>query len=223
MAVAYNSKGTGGNGSKGLFTGGAVTASWTHSCSGTKRLAIVAGNYHDSSNTASGSITITATYGGQSMTELASIMHNNTSTGDKTTLFYLTNPPTGSQTVAISCSSPQVNRGCMGNSLVFTGVEGLGPVVSAAGSTSSPSVTFEAFGNGYAVSAITWGGASSYSYDSGTPSGSTAFFTEGDFDGVIIPKLGNGSFTQGATPTGHIHWAAVGIGLVGDQPFFGML
>lgn len=220
MAVAYNSAGAGGTGSKNNFTGGAVSASWSHTCSGTERAAIVLGKFHTSSALTSASITITATYGGVSMTSLGSVMHNN-GTGDKVEMFYLLNPPTGAQTVTVSCTSSQVNRGCLGTSLAFTGVKAVSAATVATnyGSTGTATVATPGHGNGMVV------GIGSFS----DPNGGMSFSSiaadsvyEGTRGATLLCNRGAASVTISVSQSGTSAWGAIGASLIGDQPFFGM-
>jgi hypothetical protein len=221
MPVVFDSTNSGA-GSRGFIFGGAVTASYTHTvASGADRVAIVLGKYHDSSNTASGSITITATFGGQAMTALGSLMNNNT-TGDKTTLLYLLNPPTGSQTVTVSCTSPQVNRGCIAVGMTFRGVKNLGPLATSFGSGTTSSITYAGYANGLAVTALSYTspGASLTGYTAGT----VAFRSQSEAvrTSVLTAAPANGNYTQGAVSASSTPWGILGVALIGDSPFFTM-
>jgi hypothetical protein len=222
MAVTFDASAS-DNGSKGLFDGSTLSTQFTHvSGAGTDRMAIVLGKYHDSSSTASGSITIGASFGVQPMTALGSVMFNN-GTGDKATLFYLANPPTGNQTVLVTATAPQVNRGIIGISMTFAGVKGLGPLASSAGTGSvNATITYGGFANGLVVTAMGWASPGMFS---GPGSVGVAYKAqaEGTRDSHMVADTANGPYTQTGTAQDATPWGILGVSLVGDSPFFAMM
>jgi hypothetical protein len=132
--VAYNATGTIAIGSN--ITNG-QSASSTHTASGSKRFVIltlvaVQANPNAANYTAYSRV---ATYGGVSMSSLGGMHYNNDSTVGWIEVFYLFNPPTGSQTVQISVTkSPVANvLSIFFNTVSYTGVSSLSSLSTAFG------------------------------------------------------------------------------------------
>lgn len=122
---AYDSAGP------GAVTTTVANSSWTHTPVGTPSCVIVivsiaAGTALPTARTR------TATYGGVTMTSLGEQYSNGTtgtSLGAWVQMWYLLSPPSGAQTVAVSCSGT-VSR-TVANSYAFTGVTAVGTAVKA--------------------------------------------------------------------------------------------
>jgi hypothetical protein len=77
-------------------------------------------------------LTVTATYGGTSMTELGRKGSNNSTNGGAI-MFGLASPASGAQTVVVTCASHNL----IGGSITFTGSTAIGTAVTAFGDNSS--------------------------------------------------------------------------------------
>lgn len=212
------------NGSLSFFFGGNVGCSWSHTVNGgADRMLIVAGQYHDVTGSGISSVNVaSATYGGTALTALATVSYASLA---EVTLFYLKNPPVGTATVSLSWSSPQVDRGCMGNSLSVSGVKDIGLVTTNTGSsaTSCP-ISPTPISNGGTISLIvnhssrTFGGITTPYFGFGGDTTSVAL-AEAAGRGVLYLNAN----TTAATLSGSGNWAAIGATLFGDSPFFGAM
>ena len=131
LSVIYDAVGTGG---LGTGSGSSYTATGSHVCSGNAVVVAV------SVLMLAGSITgVTATYGGQAMTQLGTTTGSG-GAGYKAYLFGLLNPPTGSQTV----SSTATGSGLYGlamSSVSYSGVTSFGTATTNAGSSNATTQT----------------------------------------------------------------------------------
>lgn len=108
------------------------TATWSHTCSGSDRVLIVA-TKNGNNKTVSG-----VTYNGVAMTE-ACVAYNSTD-NIRTYLFYLADPDTGAHDIVVTFSSSGAEHGSGGVS--FTGANPSSPIGAtntSTGSSSSPS------------------------------------------------------------------------------------
>jgi hypothetical protein len=114
-------------------TSNPATASFT--CSGSDRILFV-GVFTNGTVTA-----LSATYNGVSMTQLAFFTDANTPTGNKQAVFYMVNPPTGSNTVSVTRTGG-ANMSIIAAS--YNGVDQSNPIdahVTDAGTGTAPSFT----------------------------------------------------------------------------------
>jgi hypothetical protein len=134
MAVTFDAVGPSSAGTSA--TGTSLT--WSHTCTGSNRLLVVGVAVGTTSSDAS--FVTTATYNGVAMTS-ASKVHSNNQTNGYIQMFYLVNPATGSNTVAITNN---VSCDLAGGSVSFTGADQstpLGTPVTNFGDGTSGSVS----------------------------------------------------------------------------------
>jgi hypothetical protein len=136
--------------SSGAFT---ITASWSSpgpAVSDLNTVAVVAAEtYRDTGGTSLG---MSATYGGVSMTQAGIVI---TSNAIATALFYLINPPAGTQTVQVSSTGNALGYIVQGNSEVYGEVGSVGAAVTLNSTASStPSLTVASAPGGMVVAAI---------------------------------------------------------------------
>lgn len=115
--------------------------SFSHSTSGVDRLLVLAVNVLRNSET--GEPLVTATYNGVGMTTAVSRSQTTTSRYHLSALLYLINPPTGSNTVAITTANTVV--AIVADAMTLTGVHQttpLGTTGSGVANTASASVSF---------------------------------------------------------------------------------
>lgn len=194
--VTYNATGT-GNARSG---NGALT--WTHNATGDGRAVVVAVSVVGVNPTASA-----PTYGGQPMTQLGVIGHNNTTNG-RTYLFGLLNPPTGNQTVSVNVSATLLAAGS-GNSVSYNGVASFGAVATSFGSNASPALTASSAPNRMVAQAFGFGAASLTSYNR------TQRYSNISTTGRIVvgDTPGAASVTFNATLGGSIAWSGIAVNL----------
>lgn len=127
MAVAVDAVSSAAGGSASNF-------SWAHTCSGSDRLLMLGIAWYDSIDTIS-----SVTYNSVAMTAVPS---SSKSIGQYTVvLYYLTNPASGSNTVAVTFSGGVFDFG--GGAISFTGADQttpLGTAATASGTSTTPSV-----------------------------------------------------------------------------------
>lgn len=127
MAVAVDAVSSSGGGSASSF-------SWAHTCSGSDRLLMLGIAWYDSIDTIS-----SVTYNSVAMTIVPS---SSKSIGQYTVvLYYLINPASGSNTVAVTFSGGVFDFG--GGAVSFTGADQttpLGTAATASGTSTTPSV-----------------------------------------------------------------------------------
>jgi fibronectin-binding autotransporter adhesin len=115
------------------LAGAATTTSWSHTVttSGTNRILIVAAHI----NFRNSSLVSSITYGGQSLTKLAAVQNG---TADDDEIWYLLNPPTGTNTV-IATTTPGLlaSTGAVFSATSFVGVNQSIPFGTVATSTGS--------------------------------------------------------------------------------------
>lgn len=136
MAVAYDAVGPSGGAGQASTT---ASITWSHASVGTSGLAGVVAVAQDASTTTNAAYTLTATWGGSSMTSLGRVASANTTTYGYIQLFGLISPPTGTQTVTVTCSGTPPHL--IGGSISFTGAGSFGTAVTAFGTSTSASVT----------------------------------------------------------------------------------
>lgn len=135
--VQYDATGTGyGSGT----TAASLVATWSHTSSPNANAVVVMGSAAFS-GTSPGTVTITATYGGVTMTSLKTQIFSG-STFSQMYMFGLINPPTGTQTVSVTvtCGSSST-IGLNGNSVSYTGVTSFGTAASNTASSASLSLS----------------------------------------------------------------------------------
>lgn len=134
MPVAFNNAGT------PTRTGASSTSSaFSVTAAGSNRCAFALIGF----NNVTGLSVTSVTYGGIAMTAAGTPAHNVTSHA-YTAIYYLVNPPTGSNTLAVTCSGSTVE--IYVNLVSFTGVDQTTPVraasyTTATGSSAAPAVT----------------------------------------------------------------------------------
>jgi hypothetical protein len=123
MAVAFDAVGPSSAGQSGTLT---ASITWSHTCAGANRYAVVCASFGTSGSDAG--ITLSATFGGTSMASLG-VVHSNNGTSGFVQLFGLVNPATGANTVVVTASSG--TNDIVGGSISFTGVHQTTPVGTA--------------------------------------------------------------------------------------------
>lgn len=126
-----------GNATSSVGTGGTLSTSWSHTqaVSGANVVAVVAAEYFFDT----GTVTPTVTYGGIPMTLASSVV---TVTLFGTALFYLFNPPNGTQTVTLTLTGFTQKYLAQGESTVYGNAGGVSSVTTLASSSSlTPSMT----------------------------------------------------------------------------------
>ncbi len=108
--------------------------SFSHSTSGVDRLLVLAVNVLR--NSGSSEPLISATYNGVSMTSAVSRSQTTTSRYHLSALLYLINPPTGSNTVAITTASTVVS--IVADAMTFTGVHQTTPLGTSGSAVVNP-------------------------------------------------------------------------------------
>jgi len=185
MAIAFDAFSSGGG-------TGASPKSWSHTCTGQHRILIV------TLMTQSGSDTITGvTYNGVSMTAISSTA--------RSSMFYLLNPATGSNTVEVSYSNFSGN-GISGCSNSYTGVAGIGAsgVSSPAGNPQTQAVTTTSDNSWLVGMTGVWDDETAFGAGSGTTvrgssaHGGAQLVTSHDSNGAKSPT---GSYSLNTTGT----------------------
>jgi RHS repeat-associated protein len=130
--------------------GSGNSLSWTHTTSGTNRLLTVASVANSNSNSPAADMPVTGiTYGGQALSQAAAVSDSSGAT--RTELWYLVNPPSGSNTIQINYTGSVVEM--VGSAASFTGVAQVSPVGASGSSSSGPSVTLTSSGGSMIVAA----------------------------------------------------------------------
>lgn len=199
------------SGSGTMPVGTGTTFSWTHKSYGGPQTVVIVSTFIqlDYTYPAYESSTHTATYGGTAMTSLAWKYINNRQTAGWNELFYLFNPPAGSQTVTVTTtSSPGAFNS--GVSCSYQNVASLGSPVTAYGNSttetltvtggSADSVAVASFANYYTLNSSVTGLRKNSGWN-GAPI---------DFADSIL-NSGSNAFT--ATPPAQREWCAVGVAL----------
>jgi hypothetical protein len=132
VAVAFDAVGPAGG--AGAASGSPI--SWTHICAASATLLLVGVSYDDFTFS---TVTLSATYNGVAMTSLGAVNSNNNTAGF-IQLFALASPSTGSNTVTVTRTSGSV-AGMLGGSMSYTGSTGVPTATTAAGSSTTPSIT----------------------------------------------------------------------------------
>jgi hypothetical protein len=135
VAVAFDAVGPSSAGQSATAT---TTLTWSHTCSGTNRYVLVGVSMGQNPDT---SRTMSATFGGTSMTSLG-LVHSGGSTAGLVQLFGLVNPAAGASTVTVTASG--TTDTLSGGSMSFTGVDQTTPVgtaVTASGTGTALSAT----------------------------------------------------------------------------------
>jgi len=122
MAVAFDAVGPSSAGTANPSL--TPSLSWSHTCSGSNRLLVVGVAVGTTGSDAS--FVTTATYNGVAMTSISKV-HSDNQTNGYIQMFYLVNPDSGSNTVAITNNS---NCDLAGGSVSFTGVDQSTPLDS---------------------------------------------------------------------------------------------
>lgn len=177
MAVAYDATGAGGSSTSSPIT-------WSHTCTGSNGAVVVVASVKSSAGTASfGAVT----YGGTTMTQLATIGMNNAPGTGLVGVYGLLTPATGAQTVSVAASASIINS-ILGNSMSFTGVGSFGTAVTAFNSTANPSMSATAastdmiaqvFGAGSNTAATAYNQTQKWNVTGGTANGAVAGIATG--------------------------------------------
>lgn len=161
MAIAYDTSSTNGAESTG------TSISWSHTCTGSNRALVVIVEYAAYHSTATPSVT----YNGVSMTEIAYSDWPG-STVASCTLFYLSNPASGTNTVTITFGSSIPGSGI---ALSYTGVKQTGqPEANSTQTVYPPSIgsltqtVTTSTGNSWLVGGATSGSTGAKTAGSGT-------------------------------------------------------
>lgn len=129
--VAYNA--TGGGNSRG----GSGTMSWTHNSSGDDRAVLVLLSTYNPNTSVTSDIT-SVQYGSIALPRLGVHQHPD-GLYARMFIYGMLNPPTGNQTVSVSCTSSNIVSGFAGNSVSYTNVADFGAVtLGPTGSGSGP-------------------------------------------------------------------------------------
>lgn len=216
--ILFESSGTGA-----MAVGPGTSFSWTHKSSGGPNTVVIVAAFIqlDPTYPSYESTTHTVTYGGVSMTSLGWKYINNQQNAGWNELFFLFNPPAGSQTVTVTTTSTATAYNS-GVSCSYQNVASLGSAVTAFGNGTSEtltvtggladSVAVATFGNYYTLATSTTGLRKSSGWN-GAP-----------ID-VADSILNNGSSTFTSIPPAQRTWSAVGVALQPVPPakFFSMM
>lgn len=150
MAVTFDAVGPS---AAGQGTAGVTSITWSHTCTGTNLYVIVGASRGGASTT------LTATFGGVTMTQLGTVASGGGTDGS-VYLFGLVNPPAGASTVLVTAGAA---RDLSGGSISFAGVDQTTPAGTAVTATSavtsvSVNVTATTVGNMVAATACYGGG-----------------------------------------------------------------
>lgn len=216
MAVAFDAVGPSAT---GTISQGAppATLTWSHTCSGSDRLLIVTASYATGGayGGSDAGAALSATYNGVSMTSVG-VRHSNDSDAGFGQMFYLVNPPTGSNTVAVSVSGWLANNAdIIAGSVSFTGVDQSTPVqnyTNNAGDGSSASLSVSTAATNLALALVVCG--SSINSDSQTTRWSLNANTS-TAAGNVRTSTGNSTSTASFTySVSSDWWTTLGVDIV---------
>lgn len=171
--------------------------------------------------TVDGNTTVTATYGGASMTLLGSKASDNVASNGIVWLFGITGQTSGAKSVSISTTTGFTV--ILGNSISFTGASGFGAAVTNFGSSASATVTVTGTTSGNMVFGA---GASGTQTGGATFTSGTSRFVDPDNGGNGVGNMFGGTIAAGgsvsvtATISNDV-WAMVGAevqGAAGPTP-----
>lgn len=202
MAVAFDAVGSATG-----FQSGSTPLTFTHTAGAGGGTVLVLA-------TVDGNTTVTATYGGTSMTLLGSKASDNVTSNGIVWLFGITGQTSGAHTVSIATTTGFTS--IIGNSISFTGASAFGTAVTNFGSSASATVTVTGTTSGNMV----FGGAGSGTNGSTTFTSGTSRFVDpqsgasgvGNVFGGTIAAGGSVSIT--ATISNDV-WAMIGVEVQG--------
>lgn len=201
------------SGQKVALAGGNQNITWSDTCTGTNRLAVVGFGLGASSDT--GAIPVAATYGGVSMTA-TTLVHSNNATTGFVQMFYMINPPSGTNTVSLTIAGP-TTAALEGGSLCFNGVDqvtGIQHFNSAFGSSTTPSATITSATGNMVVAFVTNGDViASSSQTSRYIVNNTGGATAAGCCNAGATAAGGASVAMGWTVTND-NWAVVGMDII---------
>lgn len=178
----------------GPFYGTNVSSlSWSHRSDGSNRCVYVAVSWYNAS-----SATCSVTYGGTSMTEIASVDNGNY----HCKVFRLLNPDTGLKTVAVTLAASSY---VVGGSVSWTGVDQVtseGSATLATGTSTAPSVTEPASTSGNPIFAAMVMGASANTGNVPVAAGQTKLWAAGERPAGSNSNNGYWGSAQWFTATG---------------------
>lgn len=194
--VAYNATGGGNN------RGGSGTMSWTHNSSGDDRAVLVLlSAYH--TNTGTTTDITSVQYGSTVVPRLG--VHQQGSYA-RMFIYGMLNPPTGNQTVSVSCSASNSLAGFVGNTVSYTNVADFGAITLGPTGNSSGTFNMVVPANDLQMIVAAWGMAgnsySNFSHNErwNNTSGSNRRMLIGDAPGaapsvtVSVDKSQSGSY-----------------------------
>ncbi|MHA1290367.1 MAG: hypothetical protein ACTSPB_23550 [Candidatus Thorarchaeota archaeon] len=202
MAIEFDAASSANSGSNNV-----TTLSWSHTCSGVKRILIV-GIVHRSS--ISYCKVTSVTYAGQSLTRLVTV---GSGVYCQTYLYYLLNPPTGTNTIQITLS---VARHVAAVGLSYKNVRGIDNGATNSGNSTYASVSVSGISDGaWAV-----GFTGNYSVTGVTDnSGQTRRAISTAYVYVRIVGSDDQDGALGWTYDAAKHWAAVGVRLLPNKVY----
>jgi hypothetical protein len=186
--------------------------SFSHTVSGSSRLLIVAPSYRASS-------VLSVTYGGNSLTKIRNDVSPDSDR--RTDLWYLLNPPTGSNSVAITFSGDAAD--VVGAAISFTGVNQSTPLGNnngAVGSDTSPTVSLSSSTNEVVLANLAIypnGGNNVATANIGQDVRWSANTTYNNIHGAGSTKTGSSSTTIGWTTTQAFGWSVSAVGIRGNS------
>jgi hypothetical protein len=210
MAVAFDAFGAGGNTT-------ASPTTWSHTASTSTNSVVVAvvswtGTLYTSCS---------ATYGGTTMTQIASLPYNNSGTSSRLLAFYLLSPATGAQTVSITVTvsgatpTAGTTTRLQGNTISYTGVTGIGNAFTAFGTTGTTMSMNSASYKGMMMNVFANSGTTS---PSGTGVGYTSTLANGASGNYAILGYATdnaSSTTFSATMSSAAPWAGITVPVQG--------
>lgn len=213
MAIAFdavNSGFIGGNGNSFTFN---------HTASGTDRIVLVwIAVYDVAANTLNGSQNASVTYGGEYMSGAAGgWTGGGIDGGAGGQMFYMVNPPTGSQTISFT-SNQLTLGGYRGVSASYTGVRGIGSqsiAMQASNGTALAADTVESETGSVVVTG--WGSRNNSATVYTSPSGTLRFNSSGTGTPSLVglQEDAGGATSTSPTVTGsNSHWAASAVALL---------
>lgn len=210
MAVAFDAVGPSSAGAGSLT----ATDTWTHVSVGTTGLAGIVSVAFGSGSTATMAFTLGVTWGGVAMTSLGKVATDNSTTAGYVQMFGIIAPPTGSQTITVTCTGGTPNSLAAG-SISFTGVGSFGTAVTAFGSSAAATVSVTGTSvNNMMVSAVCAGSAIS-----GAGTGVTSRWIKnestssgaGEGAGGTSPSVASGAVAMPWTISGSDFWGMIGV------------
>lgn len=200
-----------GKGTAVMPVGAGTTFSWSHKSSGgPNTVAMVWGFLQfDPTYPTYESSTHTVTYGGTSMTSLVWKYMNNARTFGWLELFYLFDPPSGTQTITVTTTS-SANAYNAGVSVSYQNVASLGTPVTAYGQGVTEQITVT---GGTADSVAVAGFCNDYTLAVSTTGLRASTLSNGMPVDVADSIMNGGSNAFTSTAAGTRNWAAVGVAL----------